>query len=188
MANRLIDIEGIGARQARTLENAGVLDTDRLIEVAGTASGRRKLATSTGLSEHQILEWMNRADLMRIDGVGSEYSDLLEASGVDTVKELAVRDPEDLQAKMAEINEARKLTRRTPGLAEVTKWVAEAKSMWATADPGDFWKSPSLEELARQQGVNANDFIQPSSVPRVTRQRPVHLSSASWLVTISSLI
>jgi hypothetical protein len=66
---------------------------------------------------------------MRINGVGSEFSDLLENSGVDSVKELATRVPANLQAKMAEVNEAKKLTRRTPNLAEVEKWVAEAKTL-----------------------------------------------------------
>jgi predicted flap endonuclease-1-like 5' DNA nuclease len=131
MADKLIDIEGIGTTYAKTLEEAGLTNTDHLLETAGSAAGRRKLAESTGVSEKLILEWVNRADLMRINGVGSEFSDLLESSGVDTVKELATRVPANLQAKMAEVNEAKKLTRRTPNLAEVEKWVAEAKTMKA---------------------------------------------------------
>ena len=127
MADKLIDIEGIGAVHAKTLAAAGLNSTDDLLEAAGSASGREKLASSTGLNATQILEWVNRADLMRVNGVGSEFSDLLEASGVDTVRELAIRVPANLQAKMNEINEAKKLTRRTPNLAEVEKWVAEAK-------------------------------------------------------------
>jgi predicted flap endonuclease-1-like 5' DNA nuclease len=129
LADRLIDIEGIGPSHAKTLEGQGLTNTDQLLETAGSASGRKKLAESTGISEKQILEWVNRADLMRINGVGSEFSDLLENSGVDSVKELATRVPANLQAKMAEVNEAKKLTRRTPNLAEVEKWVAEAKTL-----------------------------------------------------------
>jgi predicted flap endonuclease-1-like 5' DNA nuclease len=131
MADKLIDIEGIGATHAKTLEGAGLTNTDHLLDAAGSASGRSKLAASTGLTEKQILEWVNRADLMRINGVGSEFSDLLEASGVDTVKELATRVPANLQAKMSEVNTAKKLTRRTPNLPEVEKWVAEAKTLKA---------------------------------------------------------
>jgi predicted flap endonuclease-1-like 5' DNA nuclease len=129
MADKLIDIEGIGETYAKSLAGAGLSTTDDLLESAGSAAGRAKLAASTGLSERQILEWVNRADLMRINGVGSEFSDLLEAAGVDTVKELATRVPANLQAKMGEVNEAKKLTRRSPNLAEVEKWVAEAKTL-----------------------------------------------------------
>ena len=131
MADKLIDIEGIGETYAAKLAEAGLTNTDHLLEAAGSASGRAKLATSTGYSEKQILEWVNRADLMRINGVGSEFSDLLEASGVDTVKELGTRVPANLQAKMDEVNTAKKLTRRTPSLAEVEKWIAEAKTLKA---------------------------------------------------------
>ncbi len=129
MADKLIDIEGIGATHARTLADAGLSTTDDLLASAGSSSGRDGLATKTGLTTKQILEWVNRADLMRIKGVGSEFSDLLESSGVDTVKELATRVPANLQAKMAEVNTAKKLTRRTPSLSEVETWVAEAKTL-----------------------------------------------------------
>ena len=131
MVDKLIDIEGIGATYAKSLADAGLTTTDDLLESAGSASGRAKLAASTGLSEKQILGWVNRADLMRIKGVGSEFSDLLEASGVDTVKELATRVPANLQAKMDEVNTAKKLKRRTPSASEVETWVAEAKTLKA---------------------------------------------------------
>ena len=131
MPDRLVDIEGIGDIQAKRLSNAGLRNTDDLLESAGSASGRSKLAATTGLSEKQILEWVNRADLMRINGVGTEFSDLLEASGVDTVRELATRVPANLHAKMTEVNDAKKLTRRAPNLNEVERWVAEAKTMKA---------------------------------------------------------
>lgn len=129
VAYKLIEIEGIGAVYAKTLEDAGLSTTDDLLASAGSATGRKNLAQKTGLNTAQILEWVNRADLMRIKGVGEEFSDLLEASGVDTVKELATRVPANLQAKMAETNEAKKLTRRVPNLTEVEAWVAEAKTL-----------------------------------------------------------
>lgn len=127
--DNLVDIEGIGATHAQTLEDAGLKTTTDLLEAAGSASGRTSLAEKTGLTAKQILEWVNRADLMRIKGVGSEFSDLLEQSGVDTVKELATRVPANLQTKMAEVNEEKKLTRRTPSVSEVETWVAEAKTL-----------------------------------------------------------
>ena len=81
------------------------------------------------MTEKRILEWVNRADLMRIKGVGSEFADLLEAAGVDTVKELAQRRADNLQAKMAELNTAKNLVNRAPSVTEVEKWVGEAKTL-----------------------------------------------------------
>jgi len=129
MADSLIDIEGIGATYAKSLADAGLTNTDHLLDTAGSASGRKSLATKTGIDEGKILEWVNRADLMRVKGIGSEFSDLLEAAGVDTVKELAQRVPANLAAKLTEVNEAKKLVRRVPTESEVSTWVTEAKSM-----------------------------------------------------------
>jgi predicted flap endonuclease-1-like 5' DNA nuclease len=129
VAQNLLEIEGIGSAFAKTLAEAGLKTTDELLEVAGSQAGRKRLAERTALSEQRILEWVNRADLMRVKGVGSEFSDLLEAAGVDTVKELAVRDPAKLVVKLAEVNEAKKLCRRTPTANEVEAWVKEAKTM-----------------------------------------------------------
>ncbi|HNO66612.1 MAG TPA: DUF4332 domain-containing protein [Tepidiformaceae bacterium] len=126
---KIIEIEGIGEKYAAALEGAGVSTTEKLLEAAGSAAGRKNLAEKLGLTPQRVLEWVNRADLMRIKGVGSEYSDLLEAAGVDTVKELATRRADNLHAKMEEVNAAKKLVRRTPTEAEVEKWVAEAKTL-----------------------------------------------------------
>ncbi len=127
----LTTIEGIGKKYAKQLKKGGVKGTITLLNKACTKQGRKKLAADTGISEKLILSWCNKADLMRIKGVGEEYSDLLEASGVDTVKELRNRKPENLQAKMLEVNSARKvgLVRRPPSLAEVRDWVAAAKEL-----------------------------------------------------------
>jgi predicted flap endonuclease-1-like 5' DNA nuclease len=129
MADNLIDIEGIGETYARALADAGLKTTDDLLRSAGSAAGRKSLAEKVSLSEARILEWVNRADLMRIKGVGSEYADLLESAGVDTVKELATRVPANLVAKMTEVNEAKKLVRRAPTQSEVESWVSEAKTL-----------------------------------------------------------
>jgi len=128
MAN-LKDIEGIGDAFAATLAGAGLTTTDDLLREAGSASGRRTLAGKVNLPESRILDWVNRADLMRIRGVGSEYSDLLEAAGVDTVRELGTRVPANLHARLVEVNDQRQLVRRAPTVTEVETWITEAKTL-----------------------------------------------------------
>lgn len=124
-------IEGIGPKNRKALAKAGVSTTQGLLGAGGAKKGRKALAKESGCTEKQILEWVNRADLMRVRGVGEEYSDLLEASGVDTVKELRTRKPANLHAKMLEVNTAKKnrLVRRPPSLSEVERWVDHAKEL-----------------------------------------------------------
>ena len=130
MANKKIDeIEGIGPAYAEKLSAAGIGDTDTLLEKGGTKAGRAEIASGCDISEKLVLKWVNMADLFRIDGVGGEYAELLECAGVDTVKELAQRNAENLAAKMAEVNEEKSLTRRVPSASVVEKWVAEAKGL-----------------------------------------------------------
>jgi predicted flap endonuclease-1-like 5' DNA nuclease len=126
---KIIEIEGIGEKFAAALESAGVGTVEALLDQGGTPGGRQKIADAAKLTTKQVLEWVNRADLMRVKGIGSEYADLLEAAGVDTVKELATRRADNLLAKLEEVNTAKKLVRRTPNAAEVEKWVAEAKTL-----------------------------------------------------------
>ena len=126
---KLVDIEGIGAASAAKLKDAGVDTVEELLLKGAKPKGREDLATATGISGKLILEWVNLADLMRINGVGEEYADLLEEAGVDTVKELATRNAGNLAEKMAEINEQKKLVRQLPSSVTVTKWVDEAKSL-----------------------------------------------------------
>jgi len=125
----LTKIEGIGEKYAKPLRAEGINSVEALLEAGKTRKGRGHLAKVTKLSEKRILSWVNKADLFRVPGIGEEFSDLLEAAGVDTVKELKTRKPENLQAKIKETNEKKKLTRRTPGLKVVEKWVAGAKSL-----------------------------------------------------------
>lgn len=125
----LMQIEGIGPVNAEKLKGAGLATTDALLEAGQKPKGRADLAAATGISEKSILRWVNMADLFRIKGVGEEYSDLLEAAGVDTVAELAQRKAENLRAKMVEVNEQDKLVRRVPTLNEVTGWVEQAKAL-----------------------------------------------------------
>ena len=129
MANSVDTIEGVGDATAEKLAAAGIKNTDQLLEAAGTPSGRKGLAESTGISGKLILKFANHADLMRIKGVGGEYAELLEAAGVDTVKELRRRNAENLAAKMAEVNEEKSLTRRVPSAKVVQGWVDAAKDL-----------------------------------------------------------
>ncbi len=128
MAN-ISEIEGIGETYAAKLVEHGISTVEKLLEAGASKSGRESLAAQSGLTEKQLLEWVNRADLMRIKGIGSEFSDLLEAAGVDSVPELAQRVPANLAAKLAEVNEAKSLTRRVPTEAEVSDWVDQAKAL-----------------------------------------------------------
>lgn len=126
---KLEEIEGIGKAQAKKLEKAGVKKVGDLLEKGSTPKGRQELADTTTISPKQILRWVNMADLFRIKGVGEEYADLLEAAGVDTVKELAQRKAENLHAKMVAVNEQKKLVRAVPALSQVEKWIAQAKEL-----------------------------------------------------------
>jgi predicted flap endonuclease-1-like 5' DNA nuclease len=126
---KIAQIEGIGPTYAQKLIDEGITTTDELLHAGATPQGREQLAEKTNIPETRILEWVNLADLFRIKGVGEEYSDLLEEAGVDTVAELARRNPENLLAKILEVNEAKNLVRRTPYLSFVTSWVEQAKNL-----------------------------------------------------------
>ena len=129
MAYKIIDLEGIGAVYAEKLVAAGVVTADDLLEKCAAPKGRKELAEATGITEKLILKWTNYADMFRIHGVGPQFAELLEAAGVDTVKELAHRVPANLAAKMAEVNEEKKLVRRVPVESELQKMIDEAKTL-----------------------------------------------------------
>ncbi len=124
---KLSAIEGIGQAYSGKLNSAGITSIEALLEQCCKKPARRELADKSGISEKRILDWVNRADLARIKGVSTQYADLLEATGVDTVPELAQRNAENLQKKMAECNEAQHLVRKVPSVSQVTDWVAQAK-------------------------------------------------------------
>jgi predicted flap endonuclease-1-like 5' DNA nuclease len=126
---KLEEIEGVGPVYAGKLREAGVDTTDELLQVGGTPKGRKEIAEKSGLSEANILTWVNHVDLFRIKGVGEEYADLLEAAGVDTVVELAQRNPTNLHAALASANEQRKRVRQLPSEAQVAEWVQQAKQL-----------------------------------------------------------
>ncbi len=129
MAYKIDEIEGIGPAMKEKLAAADISTTDDLLKLCCDKKGRQGTAEKTGCTEKQLLKWANMADLMRISGVGEEYSELLEAAGVDTVKELRNRNAENLTAAMATTNEQKKLVRSVPSVAQVTKWVAQAKTL-----------------------------------------------------------
>lgn len=129
MTTTVDKIDGIGPVYRSKLEAAGIATTDSLLEQCGSREGRRRVASLTGLREAQLLKWVNCADLMRLRGIGKEYSQLLEAAGVDTVRELKMRNPDMLHAKLTEVNANKHLARRSPALHDVTSWVTAASAM-----------------------------------------------------------
>ena len=126
---KLVEIEGVGEAFAAKLVAAGIRTAEALLEMGATPKGRKEIAEKSGISDKLILEWVNHVDLFRIKGVGSEYADLLEEAGVDTVVELSKRVPENLLAKMQEVNAAKKLVRQMPVLSMVVSWVDQAKKL-----------------------------------------------------------
>lgn len=126
---KIIEIEGIGPAYAEKLMAIGIETVEALLERGAAPAGRKAIAEETGITGKLILRWVNHADLFRIKGVGEEYADLLEAAGVDTVPELAQRNPENLHKKLQEINDEKNLVRKTPSLSAVQGWVAQAKEL-----------------------------------------------------------
>jgi len=127
---KIEEVEGIGAVYAGKLGEAGVGTTDDLLERGAKPSGRKSLEDATGISGKLILEWVNHVDLMRIKGVGSEYSDLLEAAGVDSPAELAQRNAANLAETIQEVVAARpSIVRRAPSQTEIEGWIAQAKDL-----------------------------------------------------------
>lgn len=127
-------IEGIGPVHVKEFAKINIVTTEGLLEAAGSPSGRRDISKTIGMSEHMLLKHVNRADLMRVKGVAGQYSDLLEAAGVDTVKELKHRVPANLHAKMEKVNSEKNCCRRVPTLPAVKKWVAHAKRLKAAIE------------------------------------------------------
>jgi predicted flap endonuclease-1-like 5' DNA nuclease len=129
MTYPITDIAGIGPDVAATLRSVGIRTTAKLLEAARTPRARQQLALKTGIDEKRILRWANMADRMRIKGVGEDYAELLQAAGVDTVKELKYRNPAKLAKAMAEANARRKLVRVLPSDRAVVRWIEHAKRL-----------------------------------------------------------
>lgn len=129
MSYKLSEIKGMNDAAAAALEKAGVNNSEALLERSVTPKSRKELADATGISLDDVLEFANRADLMRVSGVGRQYSDLLENAGVDTIPELAQRNPANLRAAMNELNEKDQLVSAMPSESQVADWVAQAKEL-----------------------------------------------------------
>ncbi|MCM1032483.1 MAG: DUF4332 domain-containing protein [Odoribacter sp.] len=129
MTYKIQEIEGIGPAFGLKLEAAAIFTTDELLDRASTKKGRAQIAAETGIPEALILKWANHADLFRINGVAGQFAELLEASGVDTVKELAHRVAVNLHKKLIEVNDAKNLTRRVPSEKELQKMIDQAKEL-----------------------------------------------------------
>jgi predicted flap endonuclease-1-like 5' DNA nuclease len=126
---KIVDVEGIGTKFADKLIKAGVASTDALLKVGATSKGRKDLAEKAGIGDALILKWVNHVDLYRIKGVGSEYSELLEAAGVDTIPELAQRKAGNLIQKIVAVNKEKKLVRKLPVESQVANWIEQAKKL-----------------------------------------------------------
>ena len=126
---KLSAIEGIGEVYGQKLKDVKIASLESLLKQGASPAGRKAVAEKSGISKDLILEWVNRADLFRVKGIGEEYSDLLEVSGVDTVVDLARRNAKNLYAKMVEMNESKKKVRKLPTQNQVEDWVAQAKNL-----------------------------------------------------------
>lgn len=126
MSHSIIDIEGVGEVYAKKLQDAGIRTTEALLEACASPKGRKEMAEKTGISDSLILKWTNHADLFRIKGIAGQFAELLEASGVDTVKELRHRKAENLHATMVSTNAEKKLTRRIPTVSQLEDMIKQA--------------------------------------------------------------
>lgn len=129
MGYKIDEVEGIGPAYAGKLADAGITSTDDFLKLCCDAKGRKSTADKTGISEKLILSWANMADLMRINGVGGQYAEILHAAGVDTVKELRTRNADNLAAAMKQANDAKNLANACPSASVVQGWIDAAKDM-----------------------------------------------------------
>jgi predicted flap endonuclease-1-like 5' DNA nuclease len=127
----LKDIEGIGEATAKRFAEVGVRSVEALLKAGANAAGRKDLADRAGVSADKVLTWVNHADLFRIRGIAGQYSELLEAAGVDTVIELAKRNAKNLTDALAKANAAgrQRIVRAVPSLKRVEGWIEQAKKL-----------------------------------------------------------
>lgn len=126
---KIASIEGIGKTYGEKLAHAGITTVETLLQLGATRKGRLEIATKAEVSEQLVLNWVNKADLFRIKGIGAQYAGLLENAGVESVPELAQHNPEQLLMKLQEVNDSRHLVRSMPYLKQVSKWVGRAREL-----------------------------------------------------------
>ena len=126
---KLSTVEGIGSSNSTKLGESGITSLENLLKTCCNKKGRKELAGKSGINEKLILNWVNRADISRIKGISTQYADLLESSGVDTVPSLALRNPKNLHSRMSEVNSNKQLVRHVPGISQVQNWVVQAKGL-----------------------------------------------------------
>ena len=126
---KIADIEGIGSVFATKLEAAGIATTEALLSTGASTQGRKDIAAKTGIADGLILKWVNHADLFRVKGIASQYAELLEAAGVDTVVELAQRRSDNLFKAVTETNALKNLVRVLPSESQISDWIAQAKAL-----------------------------------------------------------
>lgn len=129
MGKPITSIEGIGPVMKEKLAAAGITTVEALLEKGGSKSGRASIAAASGIDAGKILDWVNMADLFRINGVASQFAELLKAAGVDTVKELRTRNPENLYAALIKTQAEKGLTRVVPAASKVADFIEQAKSL-----------------------------------------------------------
>lgn len=129
MSYSVSDLKGLQSAVVERMHSVGIASTDDLLNKAGTPAARDKLAGQLGVAHEKVLTWANHADLMRVEGVAAGFSELLEAAGVDTVKELAHRNAEHLTTKLAMVNAQLNLTGRVPTQEQVAAWIEQAKGL-----------------------------------------------------------
>jgi len=127
--SKLSKIEGVGDSYAQKLQESGITSGEILLEKGSSSQGRKEIAEKSGISEKLILKWVNQVDLARIKGVSEEYAELLEVAGVDSIPELAQRNPENLLESLTRANSDKNMVRKLPAISQVTGWVDQAKTL-----------------------------------------------------------
>lgn len=131
MATNIQEIEGIGASSATKLQEIGIDTVEKLLQEGFYPKGRKSIADQTGISSKKLLDWIGMADLFRVKGVGKQFAELLKAAGVDTVKELKMRNAHNLATKLAETNEAKNICKAVPHEVQLENWITQAKHLEA---------------------------------------------------------
>lgn len=183
MTYKITQIEGIGPQFAERLAIAGVHTTDDLLDRCGTEDGRKQLARHVGLSTQQLSTWTHQADLMRVSGIGSEFGQLLESSGVQSVEELSTREPENVVNLLHRVNGMKKLTRAVPSLKTVSKWITRARELVPRSEPAMTHELPARDMLAAAFESEPAHPSREGEVPAVSRadapeRREMHVPDA----------